>query len=740
MSLKDKIKSKAIEPIRDKISIARNYIELSKAYRDITRRHDALLTIAEAGEIVKDQSPTPRADFVASDRPDIMLPRLPYNLSFFFRMVWASPILRTIHTKIKQEAFRETKKDGWEWVPKFKIKCTECTAEYQEEFEECVFCKNTEFKKPDVTQQKLFEKWERHANDAGQSFIEVFEELEDDLNTTDDCYLVFSKEYLTYGDTIQGKVVELMRGDPCRFRIVADPSGRRGGYLWVCVYHRDNPQNEPGRCRKPHCDLRLEPVYYVETESGGKKALNYYIKGEVVHASKFSPSKLYGISPIFSLWVVARTSYLIDRLNQDYYEKGRPKGILAITGVNYQNFKKWWDKEQMEFRKDPHYFAKIVAETEDQKAQIEFINLIGSLKDMEMTETRKAMRDIMCALYGVSVIFMSDTSTAGGLNNEGLQITVTDRAIDASQAIHHNRLFPPVLEQLGITDWKLKLRPSREADKMAELQRFHQRVMTMKEMVSAGFDATMHEDMDGEIRFEFSGEASRQEYQPFGGYGQDSDQGQDRNQQPQDQESPEKPEPDNRLGEKNCPPGMISTPDNPKCHPIEEESKTKSETPLEEMTYDECVIKMKQEEDVMDPQALCGWIQKNLPGRIIKESKRELQQQTDKIETAFLRNLNKLFDKELLSELGKLKGASQKVINKKVDELIRKLKPNMEKGAFAEVIMAYQKGKSQAKQVLEKANMPKEMYLIEGADHNDVQFIEPQKYWDKISDWLGGLP
>ena len=331
---------------------------------------------------------------------------------------------------------------------------------------------------------------------------------------------------------------------------------------------------------------------------------------------------------------------------------------------------------------------------------------------------------------------MSDTSTAGGLNNEGLQITVTDRAIDASQAIHHNRLFPPVLEQLGITDWKLKLRPSREADKMAELQRFHQRVMTMKEMVSAGFDATMHEDMDGEIRFEFSGEASRQEYQPFGGF--DQGQGQDRNQRPQDQESPEKPEPDNRLGEKNCPPGMISTPDNPKCHPIEEESKTKSETPLEEMTYDECVIKMKQEEDVMDPQALCGWIQKNLPGRIIKESKRELQQQTDKIETAFLRNLNKLLDKELLSELGKLKGASQKVINKKVDELIRKLKPNMEKGAFAEVIMAYQKGKSQAKQVLEKANMPSHInikdFFISKPDEQVLRAIyEENPFWSSFA-------
>ena len=48
--------------------------------------------------------------------------------------------------------------------------------------------------------------------------------------------------------------------------------------------------------------------------------------------------------------------------------------------------------------------------------------------------------------------------------------------------------------------------------------------------------------------------------------------------------------------------------------------------------------------------------------------------------------------------------------------------------------------KKESERLFEKANMPKEMYLIEGADHNDVQFIEPQKYWDKVSNWLDGLP
>jgi len=47
--------------------------------------------------------------------------------------------------------------------------------------------------------------------------------------------------------------------------------------------------------------------------------------------------------------------------------------------------------------------------------------------------------------------------------------------------------------------------------------------------------------------------------------------------------------------------------------------------------------------------------------------------------------------------------------------------------------------KKESEKLFEQANIPKEMYLVEGADHNDIPFIEPQRYWDKISDWLSSL-
>ena len=47
--------------------------------------------------------------------------------------------------------------------------------------------------------------------------------------------------------------------------------------------------------------------------------------------------------------------------------------------------------------------------------------------------------------------------------------------------------------------------------------------------------------------------------------------------------------------------------------------------------------------------------------------------------------------------------------------------------------------KRESEKLFEKANMPKEIYLVEGAGHNNIQIVEPQRYWNKISEWMGGL-
>jgi fermentation-respiration switch protein FrsA (DUF1100 family) len=47
--------------------------------------------------------------------------------------------------------------------------------------------------------------------------------------------------------------------------------------------------------------------------------------------------------------------------------------------------------------------------------------------------------------------------------------------------------------------------------------------------------------------------------------------------------------------------------------------------------------------------------------------------------------------------------------------------------------------KRESEKLFAKASMPKKIYLVEGADHNNIQDVASPKYWDKISDWISSL-
>jgi len=85
---------------------------------------------------------------------------------------------------------------------------------------------------------------------------------------------------------------------------------------------------------------------------------------------------------------------------------------------------------------------------------------------MQFIEMRNEFRRQIGALYGVMPLFQADVSTSGGLNNEGLQITVTNEAIEDGQAVFNDDYYPWVCDQLGITDYHIELNPHEEQDEI----------------------------------------------------------------------------------------------------------------------------------------------------------------------------------------------------------------------------------------------------------------------------------
>ena len=97
-------------------------------------------------------------------------------------------------------------------------------------------------------------------------------------------------------------------------------------------------------------------------------------------------------------------------------------------------------------------------EAEGGKGSIEWVKFMDSLKEMDYMSVKDDLRDRISAFYGVSKIFMADSSASGGLNNDGMQILVTNRAVEMAQTIWNNYVFPFMTKEFGIIDWQLNLK------------------------------------------------------------------------------------------------------------------------------------------------------------------------------------------------------------------------------------------------------------------------------------------
>jgi len=423
-----------------------------------------------------------------------------------YNVVNQSVIVRTCITQLKQEIFRR----GYVWEKAYESRCNSCQKTHKMPVEVCARCDSPDLKKPDPKQLEYAENFiEGYVNKSEQKFIDVFKELEDDLNIMDDAYIVLVKEYYLDGNgkIRMHRIKELFRGAPVTMSIYADEVGIRGTKGFTCINHRSFLAQEPHEpcqeCRGP-----VYPIHYVNRANGEEQ---YFIEGEVLHFSKYSPSRLYGHSPILTLFNNIMTLIAMENYVNSSYTKSRmPRGLLAVQTRNMDSMAAFWRgvKERME--QDHHYIPVMGIEAENGKGSVEWIKFMDSLKEMEYVAVKDDLRDRISAFYGVSKVFMADNTTSGGLNNEGMQILVTNRAVQMAQNVYNNYVFPFLTKQFGITDWVLKLPPSEEEDEVAVLRKRELEVNIAASTKNLGFEV----DMDEDGNFTFSKPEPKEEEAP----------------------------------------------------------------------------------------------------------------------------------------------------------------------------------------------------------------------------------
>ena len=377
-----------------------------------------------------------------------------------------------------------------------------------------IFRRGTETKeiKENLVQLQLIENIKKKINKNKQSLFDVLKRFEFDLGAIDDAYLIriYDYSFNDEGDVIYKEPIEVIRASPLRMRLIGDQAGRLGYTMdgekqYVSLTKRDKiiPEKTAKKNNFKDAEGRKLELACYRGDIGKDGQYIYYTANEVLHLSKYSPSMLYGYPNPLSIYMKIITLMQMDRFLMTAYQRGRsPRGFLAIQGTNFESLKSAWETLKEETRKDPHSINPMLIQSDKKGGKVaEFVDLMKPLTEMQYIESRNEMRRQIGALYGVMPLFSGDIQTSGGLNNESMQFSVTNRALEEGQKLYNEKVLPWILETFGIDDYKLVLSEPEERDEIEDEKRKAFKTENALKMSQMGFEVTWN--VEEEI-FEFS--------------------------------------------------------------------------------------------------------------------------------------------------------------------------------------------------------------------------------------------
>ena len=289
----------------------------------------------------------------------------------------------------------------------------------------------------------------------------------------------------------------MLRIDPPQVAMIADSDGRIGyddkrNEIFVCprFEHRDKrlTSNTCDQCgaQALKAIMEVNSVYSIGIPQP-KRVI--YGEGEVIwKAGKYKPGLIYGYSPIYSVWSKAMSLTHMDEYIRKYFDKMRPpRGMLVIASRNYETFRKSWDMLEQKATEDPYMIHPLLVESEKGgKNMAQWIDFTGSLKELEFMALRKELRQIIGAIYGVLPLYYGEMPS--GWSQEGLQVTITNRAVTWGQDILQKSFYKKIAHLLDVDDWELRLKAGEETDKLRELQTQSTEIQNMAAMQAMGFE------------------------------------------------------------------------------------------------------------------------------------------------------------------------------------------------------------------------------------------------------------
>lgn len=339
---------------------------------------------------------------------------------------------------------------------------------------------------------------------VSQTFLEVCKEVAWDIQSFDDGWMVFQREYWTdpEGNVIDWELKSVHRGPPEKMRYISDREGNMGGYTdnrggerdvakWVCIECRateDHYEPDKSGDECSNCGNKTYRAYAERLNEVGGDPVEWYIRGEFAHASEYEPSKFYGLSPIITLWEEARTIEQMDSWYKEAYEQRRaPRGAMVVRSSNAESVRSWNQQQMEELKNDPQHIPTFIDDTEGNGSPLTWQPLLEEPAQMQHMQMREWFLDRISAKYGVTAIFQKASPENSGLS-QSMEIIVSNRSAMRLKQLYDDVFVPAFLSQIQVEGWTKQVAEIEEEDEAAEAKRIGKELQNAKIAQQVGAD------------------------------------------------------------------------------------------------------------------------------------------------------------------------------------------------------------------------------------------------------------
>ena len=430
-----------------------------------------------------------------------------------YALIYDEAIKNWIFRQIARAIIQEVIVPEIKLTAKFDMKCTnkKCEMEYETAVEECAVCGGTEFREPDMAERKKAQKIMDNPN-PDYSFTELNRAaLFWHLMVDDTYFSIAYKKGVKSGENT--RIPEEVYIEDSRFIFpVADAYNNFGNDEYFCydcydpkidnIVRAEPDQEEPTECPNPDCDGPLLQTYYVMEI--GNKTKHRFGKDEIKQGStdRLLPA-LFGNPKITSVWKPMKTVNHMDDYGEEVWGKGNTGGFIAFPDMKEEAVTEMEAKVQeavdKSYRRDP-VTGKITASSKirtffigvKEKPPV-FIETMPDANKMQSIEWYKLHRDSMCAVFGVTPIFVSIIESGKSGNNPRMQIDVqkgtTEEHQQFLQDMWNNKIFPV----FKIYDWEIQFGSIEQVDDLRQAQVWEHRGKAAEIFINLGFQVTLDE-------------------------------------------------------------------------------------------------------------------------------------------------------------------------------------------------------------------------------------------------------